>query len=235
MPWTYAENIPQRFSEGTLLGEVTSATLTALNSAWTVSHYECGALILDDEEQTDDVFFLLLGHARAGTYADAGREVMLVDLHRGDCFGEFSAIDGAPRSARITALQRCAVARISAAEFRKLLRRRSDLSHALHRLLVRKLRCLTRRISELHILSAGERIRREIFRLAELNSDTHGGALLASPPTQADLAAFVFTNRESVAREMGRMKRQGVLVREGRSLRVPSLRRLAEYALGDNG
>ena len=53
--------------------------------------------------------------------------------------------------------------------------------------------------------------------------------LIERPPTQSELAAVVFSSRESVAREMGRMRKAGVLLRVKRSLHVPSVERLRDY------
>jgi hypothetical protein len=52
---------------------------------------------------------------------------------------------------------------------------------------------------------------------------------LPKPPTQSEIAAFVFTNREAVAREIGKMKRLKLIERRGRGLHVPSVERIADY------
>lgn len=212
-----------------MLGEVNRETLNRLNESWTASWFEQGSLIVDHEEKTTDVFFLLTGSARATTYTESGREISLVSLQRGDCFGEFAAIDDAPRSASVLALEQCRAARLSARRFREIMASRADLSYALSRLLIHKLRELTLRVADFNTLTADARVRRAILKLAYEHSDGNDRALVVKPPTQADLASYVFTNREGVAREMGRMKRAGLIARQGRSLKIPSIERLGKY------
>ncbi len=66
--------------------------------------YEPGALVLDFDDVSTDVFFIDSGSVRVVVRNAGGREVILGDLHAGAIFGEMAAIDAAPRSANITAL-----------------------------------------------------------------------------------------------------------------------------------
>ncbi|MEM7614944.1 MAG: Crp/Fnr family transcriptional regulator, partial [Pseudomonadota bacterium] len=186
-------------------------------------------LILDVEDPGGDVLLLLQGSARAANFSSKGREVSFSEIREGDCFGEFAMIDGEPRSASVLAMQQTRVALIPDTVFRELLGLHADISMALMQHLVDKLRDLTRRVSEFTALRADDRIRLEILRQFEAAEASDGSALLESPPTQAALAAFVFTNREAVAREIGRMKRRKLIDRRGRALYTPSVMKVAEY------
>lgn len=235
MTWRYAENLHLKYPPDSLLGRVDAKAWQDLNRVWSSSDYATGQIILAAEELGTDVCFLLQGTARATVFTEAGREVSFVLLNRGDCFGEFSAIDLAPRSASVVATSACTAARLSAKVFQAQLRGNAELSFALASVLVGKLRMLSQRISDFNALSADQRVRKEVLALALAHVRNGDQATLDHPPTQTDLAAFVFTNREGVAREMGRMKRGGVLQRHGRGLHFPSisaLRRYIEDAVG---
>ncbi len=229
MTWRYAENLHLKYPPESLLGRIEPSSWTELNRLWTRSDYHHGQVILAAEEPTTEACFLLHGTARATIFTEAGREVSFLHLSKGDCFGEFSAIDEAPRSASVVATGECTAARMSSGSFRKILRSNADLSFALTGILVGKLRALSQRISDFNAFSADERVRREVLRLAKANAGVLGSASIDHPPTQTELAAFVFTNREGVAREMGRMKRAGVLERRGRGLHFPSIALLETY------
>ena len=54
---------------------------------------------------------------RGSSSSTSGREIILRDIHEGEYFGEYSAIDGKPRSAAIRAIVDTVVARMSAAVF----------------------------------------------------------------------------------------------------------------------
>ena len=51
--------------------------------------------IMGEQDQTTDVFFILVGAVRISSYTEAGREVIFTEMHAGDIFGEFSAVDEA--------------------------------------------------------------------------------------------------------------------------------------------
>ena len=142
-------------------------------------------------------------------------------------------IDDSKRSASVVAMIPSRVAFISAEPFKALLAGHPDLSLSLMVRLVEKLRELTRRVSEFTALRADDRIRLELLRLFKSAEAEDGSATLAKPPTQAELAAFVFTNREAVAREIGRMKRRKLIERRGRGLHVPSVAAIEEYQNGN--
>lgn len=219
-------HVGQKYPEDSFLGGLSDAAYMALDRRWTVNEYRKGQIVMNSEETHTDVFFLLTGAVRVALFTEAGREVSMLTLRKGDVFGEFSAIDGAPRSASIEALDTCITARLSAEEFRDTLRATPDLSLRMLELLVGKLRGLTSKVSDFNALNADQRIRAELLRLAQAAAAGHDSFVIERPPTQAEIAARVFSNRETVAREMGRLKAAGLLARQGRGLHVPSLRAL---------
>ena len=229
MALKYNANLEVQFPAGSLLGQVGPATRKALREAWKEYRYSPGKLILDAEEESNDVIILLEGSVRVASFSAKGREVSFSTLTEGSCFGEFSVIDNAPRSASVMALTECKVGRINDNQFRKLLEDHADMSLALLQNLVTKLRELTRRVNDFTALKADDRIRLEMIRMAKAAMKGEDQALISDSPTQADLAAFVFTNREAVAREVGRMKKLKLIERRGRGLFVPSVTALEKY------
>ena len=61
------------------------------------------------------------GEARVIIYSLAGKVVSFSELHAGDMFGEYPALDGRPRSASVEARTSCLVATMPAIAFRRLL------------------------------------------------------------------------------------------------------------------
>ena len=78
--------------------------------------------------------------------------------------------------------------------------------------------------------NADRRLHDALLELAEKHQRHDSDhVLIHRPPTQAELAAFIFSSRESVAREMGRMRKMGLLDRQRRSLEVPSVEKLRDF------
>ena len=221
------------FPPDSFLARINKDSWEQLSSAWTVRTYPARQfLIAADDDNNRDVFFVLDGSVRATVYTDGGREVSLLTFTNGDTIGEFSAIDDAPRSANAIAEVDSIIARLSDMEFRALLQRNPDLSYTMLTLMIGHLRRLSKRVIDFNAKSADERLREKILELAVHAARGENAVIIERPPTQAELAAVVFSSRESVAREMGRMIRAGLLSRIRRSLHVPDIEKLREYAEG---
>lgn len=209
-----------------LLSRLEASSRTRLEHAWRRLRFAPEQLVLDELDDGQSVFFVLRGTARAAIYTEKGQDVSFISLDPGDCFGEFAAIDGHARSSSVVAISELEVGALTGEQFRAFMADDPAFSLAIARMLVGKLRVLTERMTALSSQSAEVRIRNELLRLAERNRTGADRAYIARPPTQATLAAFLFVNRESVAREMARMRREGLIERDGRSVVFPSIARL---------
>lgn len=217
------------FPKDSFLGRLPDASWDRLSGNWQTSLVAEGAELIKFQDDNRDVFFVLDGNVRATVYTPAGREVSFLSFARGDCIGEFSAIDDAPRSSDAVAETDCTIARVSAERFRQLVRSDSEMAYILMTLLVGHLRRLSQRVLDFNAKSADERLREMLLEIAQKGARGGDEALIESPPTQAQLASIVFSSRESVAREMGRLRRAGVLGRKRRALHFPSVARFATH------
>src|SRR5262249_37864781 len=74
--------------------------------------------IMDYQDTTNDVFFIVSGTVRVKLQSVSGREVLLREINAGEFFGELAAIDNQPRSSGIVAVTDVTVARMPASVFR---------------------------------------------------------------------------------------------------------------------
>lgn len=223
----------QIFPNDTFLGMISEASWVALSDVWTVHRVHArNTLITADDRNSRDVFFLLEGTVRATVYTESGREISMLNFTHGDIIGEFSAIDDAPRSADVVAETDCIVATLGQATFRRLLQENADISYCMLRLCVRHLRRLSKRVVDFNTKSADERLHETLLELARASANGSDEVLIERPPTQSELAAVIFASRESVAREMGRMRDAGILKRVRRALHIPSIEALENYTTG---
>jgi CRP-like cAMP-binding protein len=87
------------------------------------------------------------------------------------------------------------------------------------RALVKVIRTTDERLSEVSTLGTMARVCRELLRLARADERT-GAWLIAPLPTQRDLAGRTGTTRETVARTLSLLTRDGSIRRPGRTLRI---------------
>ena len=83
-----------------LFADLPERTLARVEQLCSMRSYKKGEEVVGDHETTTDVFFILTGTVRVTSFTEAGREVIFNDVSGGGIFGEFSAIDHLPRSAR---------------------------------------------------------------------------------------------------------------------------------------
>lgn len=220
----------QTFPSESFLGRISADSWKELSAHWTVTTYAARSFLISaDDLDNRDVFFVLDGAVRATVYTDTGREVSMLSFGNGDVIGEFSAIDDAPRSSDVIAETDSIIARLTAEEFKSLLKNNADLSYGLLLLSIGNLRRLSKRVIDFNAKSADERLRDAILELAVTSAKGADEVIVERPPTQSELASVVFSSRESVAREMGRMRDAGVVLRIRRALHVPSIAKLRQY------
>ena len=218
-----AKNGTDSFHEGSTLHACGPDGCAALAKYWTETTYPARALIVSEDETDDDVFFILSGRARAATYTDTGKEVLMSELPPGESFGIFAAIDGQPRSTNVIAINDARIARMSADHFNKVLYSHSDVTRAFIHYLVERIRHLSLRMTAVTTQDAEHRLIAELLRLSEDGMTGDDTALIEPLPTQQEFATLLFSQREAIGRDMSKLKEAGLIERKGRSLLIKSV------------
>lgn len=169
-------------------------------------------VVMDFDEPTTDVFFVVQGSVRVLLRTtDATRTQILGDFAAGDLVGEMSAIDDAPRSARVEALVRTRLCVVPASAFLEVAFSSRSVGLRLLRLLTSRIRGQNRRLLEYSVLPSRLRLAAELLRLGRPRPD--GTRVVSPPPTQEELAARIGARRETVSRELSSLSRAGLLRR----------------------
>ncbi len=191
--------------------------------------YRAGQEIINREDKNSDLLFVHKGKVRIVIYTLSGREVTLDDIEAGGFFGEMAAIDKEPRSASVVALEPSEIAFLSAERFEEGLKKESQVALRIMQRMSMIIRHANERIVELSTLGANNRIHAEILRLARKNGVEKNGKIYISPiPVHSDIAARISTVRETVARAMSDLAKQGIVTRENGSLVVHDVKRLEQ-------
>jgi len=211
-----------------LLQNVPAADVRALEKACAWRQYDAGEQIIDRQSDSREVFFVVSGRVRIAIYSIQGREITLDDLMPGDHFGELAAIDSEPRSASVMAVTPCMLASLSADRFLKLCADQPDVALRLMRWLSHIVRQATDRIMDLSTLAANNRVHAEILRQAKLNMVDDDRAEISPIPVHSDIASRVSTTRETVARVMNDLARDGIVERQKKVLVVHNVETLED-------
>lgn len=170
-----------------------------------------GQSIVDFEDVSSDVYFLVSGDVRIQMRTPGGKEFILADLREGEFFGELSAIDGEPRSANVTALTKAVICIVGSALFREMLASSPMLAEKVMQLLARRIRDLNARLLEHTVLDIRHKLYAELLRLSVPRPHAAPARVVSPPPFHHELAARVGCRREQITRELGAMERDGLL------------------------
>ena len=184
--------------------------------------------IIDRERTSRDVFFVVTGTVRIVNYSFSGRGIILDELEAGNYFGELSAIDSEPRSARVIAVQESLVASLPQPNFLETLENHPKIALKVMAHLSALLRGATQRIMDLSTLGANNRVHADLLRQAGDIKDDMKTALLEPMPIHNDIASRVSTTRETVARVMNDLARRGIVEKKGNSLLIKDVQRLRD-------
>ena len=167
-------------------------------------------LVLDFDDPSTDVYFIVSGDVRVLIRTAAGKEMIFGDFGPGKFFGEMAAIDGAKRSANVTALTNAELLLVPPAVFKEIVFGEPTICERLLRLLTQRVRDLNTRLFERSVLDLKHRLYSELLRMSTPRKGHEGQAIVSPPPFQHDLAARIGCRREQVSRELTAMIDEGV-------------------------
>jgi CRP-like cAMP-binding protein len=173
---------------------------------------EPGKTVIEENSLDKDFYFLQQGQLLVRTLSANGVEVAFRVMEAGDCFGEFAAIDGLPRSASVETITQASLARLPRECFLVFMRSEPDFAMAVAEMITKRARAMSTQLYEMATLKLGDRLRLELRRLALGQGFVSGEALIYPAPTHQALAARLATTRESVSRELSRLAQTGIIV-----------------------
>jgi CRP/FNR family cyclic AMP-dependent transcriptional regulator len=170
-----------------------------------------GETVVDYEDESSDVYFIIAGEVRVLIRTPAGKEIILAEMRPGQFFGELSAIDGVQRSANVTALTRSEVCIMPAVVFRDVMFTSRTACDKILKMLSGRVRELNHRLAELSVLDLKHRLYSELMRLSHARPGHPGERAVTPPPYHHILAARIGCRREQVTRELSTMTAEGMI------------------------
>jgi CRP-like cAMP-binding protein len=153
-------------------------------------------------DEGDGCYRVEEGLLKASVAAATGGERILAILGPGSVVGELSMIDGAPRSASVTALRDSKLSFVGRAAFEAFGRLTPELYRHITTLLAQRLRDTNDALVATNFLSVKGRVARALLSLAEAfgRDIGQGRILIRQKVSQSDLAAMAGIARENVSR-----------------------------------
>lgn len=171
--------------------------------------YDPHEMVIDVDDETNDVRFVISGRVRIILRIAVGKEVILSEMGEGDFFGEIAAIDGHTRSANVTTLTRSRICVMPQRCFVEILRESPDVTMEVLKMFAARVRALNSRLGEHSFLQAKHRLYSELLRLSRPRPGNTTQRSISPPPIQRELAERIGSRREVVSRELNQLEREG--------------------------
>ncbi|HEX8859853.1 MAG TPA: Crp/Fnr family transcriptional regulator [Actinomycetes bacterium] len=202
-----------------------------LAEAGRIRRYRRGATLLAEGSWSGLVIVLHSGRVKVSSVTERGDEVLLAVRSPGDLLGEFSALDGEPCSATVTALDPVEALVVGAAEFRVFLEAHPAVTLHLLELLTRRLRDADRKRVEFGAADTTGRVSSRLVELADrFGQPTQHGVRISVPLTQEELAGWVGSSREAVSKALRALRTRGWIETQRKAIVVVDLAALRRRA-----
>jgi CRP-like cAMP-binding protein len=189
---------------------VSRAEMEDLVSRGAKRPFRRGSFLMTEGEASDHVILLISGRAKISSYTADGKEVVLAVRGPGDLLGEFSALDGAGRSASVSALEPIEALVIPSERFIAFLAQHGRLAILLLQTTTRKLRDADRKRVEFGAYDTPGRVARRLLELVDRYGESDGDNVRISLSlTQDELAGWTGASREAVSKALREFRDRG--------------------------
>jgi CRP/FNR family transcriptional regulator, cyclic AMP receptor protein len=171
--------------------------------------------IMAGGDPTDSLYIVLSGRLKVMMSDAEGKEVILSILGPGEFFGEMGLIDDEPRSATVVTIEPCELLSIAKRDFKKALAENFEMSMAVMRGLVKRLREADRKIGSLALLDVYGRVARLLLDMAE---NVDGERIVTKRLPKQDIAKMIGASREMVSRVMKDLQTGGYIEMRGSTI-----------------
>src|SRR5918995_6636294 len=168
-------------------------------------------------DPTDSLYIVLSGRLKVMMSDAEGKEVILSILGPGEIFGEMGLIDDEPRSATVVTIEPCELLSLAKRDFKKSLAENFEMSMAVMRGLVKRLREADRKIGSLALLDVYGRVARLLLDMAE---NVDGERVVTKRLPKQEIAKMIGASREMVSRVMKDLQTGGYIEMRGSSIVV---------------
>jgi len=179
------------------------------------------------------LFIVTAGRIQIYRSSPAGRQVILDNLGPGQPIGEVPLLDGHPYPASARAIEHSKLLFLSRPDFQHLYRTHPQIADAI----IGDLGCRLRHMVSLLEMSLLRSVRARaaacILQLAEEAGATHDGDTFTLPRTQGQLAREMATTRESLARALAGLRRDGIIAQHRARVQILDFASLEDAALGE--
>jgi len=194
--------------------------LNRLVSFLRVTRYPGRRVLFRKGDPGTNMMIVLEGRVQICTHSEEGKEFVVNIINPGEVFGEIALLDGSDRTADAVTMGPCEVMVLERRDFVPFLRDHPDACMRLLEVLCQKVRWTTAVLEAALFLEGPSRLARVLVHLSSLYGQPAGdGVELRIRFSQQQLANMVGMSRESINKQLGQWRDDGIVaIEDGRIL-----------------
>lgn len=229
MPETKSATISQTLSGVPIFSGLTDQELEFLTARTVEKKVDAGELVFSEGDPCSGLYVVRSGNVRIFKSSASGREQVLAIEGPGSSIAELPVFDGGAYPASAQAVSEARLLFVSKQHFQALCLQHPDVALKVLRVVGGRLRRLVGIIEELSFTTVRHRLAAFLFRLAKTGGKKFGasGVEFSLNANNQEIAAQLGTVRELISRNFSRFQSEGLIQIEGRTVRVPDVKKLA--------
>ncbi len=212
-----------------IFADVDRRALELLAQVSVVKRVPKGQFLFFQDDPGEAAYIVVEGTIGIVLTTPDGRELVINEMHSGDCFGELALLQGEPRSAGAVAREDSTIVWIPRREFLAEVEAEPRLMRQLLETMADRLRNSGERESALAFLNANARLARFLLQRSEEEE-----LLDLVTISQEEIAAFIGVTRQTVAKILGEWRRDGWIITGRGKIMLVDRKALLQLAEEDN-
>ncbi len=186
-------------------------------------------------DEGTQIFIVVFGRLKVVATSEAGDDLMFSIIEPGDVLGEIGLLSDRKRTATVTALQSSQLIAIDRREFQALLRSRPDVGIELLGVLAERLARVSEVLEDIQFLNLPVRLAKKLSDYADRHGKERVGGsgpelLIDLRLSQEEWGDLVGTTRESVNKQFGQWRKEGLISLDGGRVVILDLDELRKLA-----
>ena len=206
-----------------LFASLSDSELAEVAACLVTRSFGRGVFIFHKDSPGQTLYIIQSGRVRIFILSESGQEISLNVYGAGEVIGELGFLDGQPRSASAVTLEPTVTLALRREDFFQRLEDHSRLAMRLLEVMAARLRYTTAYAESLAFLDVNGRVAMRLLELGDrfgVQSPRGGGLELDLGLTQAELASWVASSRETVNKVLSTFRDQGLIELVGQRITI---------------
>ncbi len=192
--------------------------------------HRSGQVLFYEGDYPSGLYCINRGKVKLTRTGEAGREQIVRLAREGDSVGYRALVSGTPYELTATVIEDASICFIPRQTFNTLMTQNPSLSGTIIRQLTQDLAKAEKKQVSLAQKQVRERLAETLLMLREFYGCEEDHRTLRSRLSREDIANYVGTATETVIRLLSEFSKEGMIVLEGKKIRIADLKRLCETA-----